>query len=208
MINLNCPACGAEVKFLSKSCIFAVCSYCKSSLVRQDMDLEKIGTMADLQDDLAPLQIGTTGMYEGKCFEVIGRLRIAYDDGYWNEWYALFPDGSEAWLPEAQGFYGMCFPSSPQHIPPSQQLKPGYRLKIGVDPFEVEDVQKVHCIYAEGQLPFEAAQGRAGTSVDLVGYEGNMATIEFAGQDARVYVGKYIDFDDFKFQNLRKIDGW
>jgi hypothetical protein len=110
MITLNCPSCGAHVEFKSKASVFAVCSFCKSTLVRSDMNLEKIGEMADLLDDLTPLQIGTMGVYEGKMFEIVGRLQVSYPEGYWNEWYALFSDSNPCWLAEAQGFYAVCLP--------------------------------------------------------------------------------------------------
>jgi len=46
-------------------------------------------------------------------------------------------------------------------------------------------------------------------SVDLTEEGGSdMATIEYAKNETRAFVGKYRDFDDFQFKNLREIDGW
>jgi hypothetical protein len=73
--------------------------------------------------------------------------------------------------------------------------------------FQVEDIRKVHCIFSEGELPVNAAQGRRSNSVDLVGANQKMATIEYA-DTVRAFVGTYQDFDEFKFDNLRRIDGW
>ncbi|MFN8550968.1 MAG: hypothetical protein U0103_05715 [Candidatus Obscuribacterales bacterium] len=69
MLTLSCPSCGANVDFKSKASLYAVCSFCKSSLVRHDVDLEKIGTVSDLVDDLSPIQIGTTGTFGNDKFE-------------------------------------------------------------------------------------------------------------------------------------------
>jgi hypothetical protein len=74
--------------------------------------------------------------------------------------------------------------------------------------FKVDDIHEVVCKYAEGELPMQAAKGRESVSVDLRGDKGSMATIEYAKDAVRLYIGKYQDFDLFKFKNLRKLDGW
>jgi hypothetical protein len=211
MIKLACPSCGAEVKFQSKASVFAVCSFCKSTLVRQDMNLDVLGKMSDLQDDLTPLQLGTQGQYDGRQFELIGRLKIAYSDGYWNEWYTLFGGEETGWLAEAQGFYAVCFQLETPglYLPPAKRIKPG--LTIDLEPagtFLVEDARDVFCIYSEGELPINAAQGRESFSVDLAGPKDQMATVEYAENSDRIYIGSYQDFDTFNFRNLRTIDGW
>lgn len=209
MLTLSCPSCGANVNFQSKASVFAVCSFCKSSLVRHNVDLEKIGEMADLQDDLTPLQLGTTGHFGNEKFELIGRLRVTYDDGGWNEWFAFFGDGRIAWLAEAQGYYAMCFPHVEVQAPKRDTLRPGKVVELGSKgPFEVDDMRNVNCVFSEGELPVSAMQGRKSLSVDLSDGELGMGTIEYADDAIRIYVGEYKDFDELKFQNLRHIDGW
>lgn len=210
MLTLNCPACGAEVPFQSKASVFAVCSYCQSTLVRSDKDLTVIGKMAELQDELTPLQIGTKGMYEGKPFEIIGRLKVGYSEGFWNEWYALFADGQEGWVAEAQGFFAMCLKAIPSNVPSVYELTPGAEADLRpYGRFIVDDSREAQCIYSEGELPVAAVAGRDSTSVDLSTEDGSrMATIEYAADEWRAFVGKYLDFDEFKFRNLRPLDGW
>lgn len=229
MLSLGCPSCGASVTFHSKASVFAVCSFCKSSLVRHDMDLESIGVMADLQDDYTPFQIGTKGVYESKKFELVGRLRVGYADGAWNEWLAWFEEDNTGWLAEAQGFLAMCFSAQSEQVPSNSAfqgaggsfqdptgLLPGRTMTIKSKSFVVEDMRRVQCIYSEGELPMHAAKGRRSYSVDLTGPAEMMATIEYAEpneadpstRQPRVFVGTYQDFDEFKFTNLRKLDGW
>ncbi len=177
MLTLACPSCGAAEAFRSKASVFAVCSFCKSTLVRQDMDLSAVGKMSELQDDMTPLQIGCQGTYAGKRFELIGRLKVGYSDGFWNEWYALFADGSPGWLAEAQGFYAMCFEVATREIPSSNALTPGTNVRLTAQSvFQVEDIRQVKCLYSEGELPLFATQGRESTSVDLTGPDNGMAT--------------------------------
>lgn len=197
--------------FRTQSSIFAVCSFCKSTLVRQDKDLNLVGKMADLPYDISPLQVGTTGYYQDRKFELVGRLRVAYPDGYWNEWYALFASDHVGWLAEAQGFYALCTPfeGDTSNLPPKFDLRPGQPVDLSpVALFSITDIRRAVCIYSEGELPMQAAEGRASISVDLLAPDERMATIEYADDETRVFTGKYVDFDDFKFQNLREIDGW
>ena len=100
---LNCPSCGAEVTFQSAHTVFTVCKYCQSTLVRKDLKLEDLGKMAQLKDDPTPLQLGTSGKRKGE-FTLIGRVRVEWERGFWNEWYLRFDDGREGWLADAQGF--------------------------------------------------------------------------------------------------------
>ena len=80
-------------------------------IVRHDVDVESIGTMAALPEDMSPLQIGAEGDYQGQRFGIIGRMKIGWEDGVWNEWFILTDTGREGWLAEAQGFYAVCFAS-------------------------------------------------------------------------------------------------
>ena len=209
-MKLGCPACGAEVDFKSRSAVFAVCSYCNSTLVRHDLDLEAIGKMAELPPDMSPLQVGTRGSYDGKRFELLGRLKIAWEDGTWNEWYALFDDGQEGWLAEAMGFFMVSFPKPlPPRLPEGDTLKVGQQLELAPQQrFSVDDLKQATCVGSEGELPFPAPQGRESLSVDLSGPEETFANLEYAADGTRLYMGRYVDFDDLKLSNLRELDGW
>lgn len=208
MIKLSCPSCGAEVEFRSKASVFSVCSFCHSTLVRHDINMEVLGRMSGLQDDLTPLQIGTKGVFDGQPFELIGRLKVGYEDGTWNEWYALSGD-KVGWLAEAQGFYAFCYPVTGIQAPDINRMVPRSPVYIEqVGQMQVEDARNVHCLFSEGELPFNAGLGRKSFSVDLTGSNLAMATVEYAPDETRIFAGRYQDFDDFQFQNLREIDGW
>jgi hypothetical protein len=69
--------------------------------------------MAALPPDLSPLQIGTHGEFDGLAFTLLGRVRFAYDEGSWNEWFALFSDNRYGWVAEAQGFFMVSFEYAP-----------------------------------------------------------------------------------------------
>ena len=93
MKTAHCPSCGASVEFRSAASIYAVCAYCRSTLLRDGEALKNLGLMAELMDDPSRIQIGTAGVFRGQGFGVIGRIQLASDGALWNEWHILLDDG-------------------------------------------------------------------------------------------------------------------
>src|SRR5215207_847904 len=89
-----CPACGAPVEFRSAQSTHAICSFCRSTVVRDGDKLSRVGKMAELFDDHSPLQLMASGRWEGKAFTLVGRLQYKGDTGTWTEWNALLGDGT------------------------------------------------------------------------------------------------------------------
>lgn len=209
-MKLSCPSCGADVEFKSRSSVFGVCPFCASTLVRHDVNLETLGKMADLPPDMSPLQIGTRGRFGPSSFEIVGRLKVKWAEGSWNEWFALLDDGREGWLGEFQGFYTMSFPvDGAGSLPPVEKLRAGTPVVIGKTSYQVDDIRPVVCEGSEGELPFKAVKGRKSVSVDLGGQGEKFATLDYSDDEGVLFFeGRYVDFDDFKFQALREIDGW
>jgi hypothetical protein len=210
MTQLPCPACGGTVRFQSRISVFAVCPYCAQMLVRRDLDIEAIGKMALLQDEMTPLQVGPGGFFEGRRFTLLGRIKQQWSGGNWNEWYALFDDGRIGWLAEAQGFLMMSFDisGSGAALPPRHPLQPGQAIKLENAAYKVDDIKEVMCAGSEGELPFRAPKGRHSTSVDLTGAGETFACLEYSEEGTRAFAGKYVEFESLKLQNLRALDGW
>ncbi|MCY7314884.1 MAG: hypothetical protein LH480_04500 [Rubrivivax sp.] len=76
-----CPNCGAAVEFASAASASAVCSFCRSTLVRDGDALRRIGISAELFDDHSPLQLGVRGTRQGLGFTLVGRLQYGYQSG-------------------------------------------------------------------------------------------------------------------------------
>lgn len=216
-MKLSCPACGAEVKFKSTTSVFGVCSFCNSTLVRHDLNLETLGKMAPMPQDLSPLQLGTTGVYKGGRFEIVGRQRIAWQSGAWNEWFLHFDktfriagtETQDAWLSDAQGFYMLSFQVFDQKMMPKfEQIKVGASFEFNGVNFTVDDVREVTCIASQGELPTKSVQGRKSTSVDFLGDGEEFANADYSPEGNRLFIGSYLEFEQFKFSNLRQIDGW
>jgi Domain of unknown function (DUF4178) len=210
MLKIPCSSCGAPVEFFSKAAVFAVCAHCNSTLLRHDLDVQHIGQMAVLQDDFSPIQIRTVGFFQGERFEVIGRIQKKWDAGTWNEWYLYFDGIKEGWLAEAQGFYMVSFPInlSINELPKREDVIVGQSISINSQQYTVDDIKDVTCSFSQGELPIKALQGRASTSIDLSGQSGAFACIDYSEDGVALYTGAYQEFNEFKFSNLREIDGW
>jgi hypothetical protein len=206
-MKFNCPSCGAEVVFKSRFSIMGVCEYCSSTIVRHDQNLEDMGKMSEIGEDMSPLQIGSTGIYEKKSFEIIGRQKAIYNNGSWNEWYIIFGDGKEGWLAEAQGFYMVSFEKEDHKFRYSDQ-KPGEVVTIGNVKFFIDDIKEIVYKGVEGELPKTTFFDSKATSIDLSAPNNEFCNVLIQSDKTYMYLGKYIDFDDLKFKNLRELDGW
>ncbi len=221
MKKFNCPSCGAEVTFLSNISVYAVCPYCNSMIVRHDLDVESIGTMAALPDDMSPFQIGTEGYYLGMHFTLAGRIKVGWEDGSWNEWFMNSDDGRKGWLAEAQGFYAVCYEVEPPPLDFAvQAIKSqksgqqrdnnfiGSHLIINNQKLKVVDSKRCKCIGSEGELPFAAPKDRLTISVDLLGSRGEFGCVEIETGKMRAFTGRYVDWKELRCSNFRQFDGW
>ncbi len=207
-MKANCPSCGAEVQFKSSVSVFTVCEFCKSMIVRHDMDLESLGKMAQLPDDISPLQIGSRGKYRNTVFEIIGRLKVAWSDGYWNEWFLLFENGKNGWLAEAMGFFMISSEvKATDRVPKLADLEVGRAYALApTQRYFVDDIKETVCIGSEGELPFKGLRGRKAVSVDLSDYGGEFVNIEYSEpDDVRLYAGRYVEFEELDLSNLRDL---
>src|SRR5438876_2228599 len=151
----NCPNCAAKVVFRWSSSVQTVREYCKSILVRTDVDLKKVGQVADLPPDSSPIQINTEGIYRNKSFVVVGRILYEYDQGGWNEWHVMMNDGTSAWLSDAQNEYAVSSPAKAQNLPAASQVQVGQQCNWNNQRYTVSAITPAHYRGVEGELPFQ-----------------------------------------------------
>ncbi len=205
----NCPGCGAPVTFRWSSAVQTTCDYCHSILVRTDVDLKRVGVVADLPPDSSPIQIGTEGIYQNRSFVVIGRIMYEYNLGGWNEWHLVYNDGSNGWLSDAQLEYDLSWQAyPPEPLPTRDHLAPGRPFIFENRNFEVTSITQAHYKGVQGELPFEYWNKADITFADLRSEESDFATIDYSEAPPLLFLGRAVEFDDLHFRNLRLFEGW
>jgi hypothetical protein len=177
-------------------------------VVRSDVSVEAIGTMASLPDDISPLWIGTSLIIDDSAYVVLGRIRMYWPDGAWNEWFV--DDGERpAWLVEAQGFFSIAFPRPmPSILVGAPWPVLGATIDLEGTPYRVSDLKEATCRGSEGELPFAAPSGRVVRYADLNSPSGGFASLEDSDEGRRFFSGVNVHFDDLCFSHLRPVEGW
>ena len=204
----NCPNCGAKIVFQWSSSVQTVCTYCKSILVRTDVDLKKVGQVADLPPDSSPIQLNTEGIYHGKAFVVGGRILYEYEQGGWNEWHVVMNDGSSAWLSDAQAEYAISFSIPGQRLPPVSDIQVGQHYNWKDQTYTITVITTARYRGVEGELPFQYWDKDDVTFADLRSQTGKFATLDYSDDQPALYLGEFVEFDDLKLKNLRQLEGW
>jgi ribosomal protein S27AE len=203
-----CPGCGAPVEFASAASASAVCSFCRSTLVREGEALRRIGVVSELFDDHSPLQLGASGRHQGANFTLVGRLQYRYAAGTWNEWHALFDGeaGKSAWLSEDNGAYVMAFDQPPLQPPPAwDALQVGQRVLISGEAWRVASRIQASLIAAEGELPRPPRLDGSFPVADLRMENGSVGTLDgqVSGQP-QWSIGQRVGLADLQLRGLKE----
>jgi Domain of unknown function (DUF4178) len=208
-----CPGCGAPVDFASAASTSAVCSFCRSTLLREGEALRRIGVSAELFDDHSPLQLGASGQRQGLGFTLVGRLQYGYDGGTWNEWHALFDNGTgvqrSAWLSEDNGAYVIAFDTPlPADAPAIDNLasaqSAGQRVTADGRAWDVASVVRAKLIAAQGELPSPPKLQGEFTVVDLRNPAGEVGTLDnIDPAQTHWSVGRSVTLTELKMQGLK-----
>jgi hypothetical protein len=225
-VEAQCPRCGATVRFLWAGAIAAVCAFCRSTVVRRDLDVERIGELAPPAEDYSPLQLEVRGKWKGSSFAVVGRLQLEIPDrAHWNEWFVAFSDGRAGWLADPQG---QCFITFGVPLkgdaPPYADLQPGKRYELNGRAYTVLEVGEARCTGGEGQLPFAVGEGYVYRFADLRTPSRAFATLDYpraaegapvsvsgGGSDParpQLYTGEAVELRELSCDGLRDFEGW
>jgi hypothetical protein len=204
----TCPNCGAKVVFRWSSSIQTVCEYCKSVLVRTDVDLQKVGQISDAMPGSSPIQLNTEGIYGGKAFVVIGRILYEYSQGAWNEWHVVMNDGTNAWLSDAQGEYAVSTLRTGEQLPPRTQLQVGQQRAWKNKNYTLTVITEARYAGIEGELAFQTWNKKQATFADFRTEDSHFATLDYSDTEPALYLGEFMEFDDLHLKNLRSFEGW
>lgn len=207
--NALCPGCGAPVSFLWSSAVQTACPYCKAIIIRHDVDLEKVGTVADLPPDASPIQLRTEGIFEGKAFSVVGRIAYAWDQGRWNEWHIVFNDGGTGWLSDAQAEYAVSFlVEQPGALPSAADIRRGQQFEFQGAPYFATTLTRARYEGFEGDLPFTTKDRSEILFADLRTADGRFGTIDYSETPPMLFLGRSVTFEELTMKGLREFEGW
>lgn len=207
MQQVSCPGCGAPVQFKSAASVMAVCEFCKTTLLKDADSVRSLGKMSEVLEDYSPLQIGTSGQFAQRGFSLIGRIQLKYADGYWNEWYALFDDGSNGWLSDASGQYTMTFAKATDvALPLFERLVPGHVMSLSGQVYATADARTAQCTAGQGELPFKVGQGWVAKVADFRSGDRFLSLDYSEAGPPKVFIGQAVQLADLKPQLLRDPD--
>lgn len=208
-VQANCPACGAPVTFMWSSAVQTACPYCKAILVRHDVNIEKVGEVADLPRDASPIQILTEGIFDNRRFMVIGRIVYEWEQGGWNEWHIAFDDGRSGWLSDAQAEYAVSFQVAPQGpLPSVDEVRRGLAVQWGGLNYIITHRTEAAYVGFEGELPFRTTDRARMVFADLRTPDARFGTIDYSEDAPLLFMGRQVDFDELQLRNLRMFEGW
>lgn len=200
-----CPGCGAPVEFRSAQSAYAVCSYCRSTIVRDGDVLSRTGKMAEVFEDYSPLQIGAAGQWEGRAFTLVGRLQYRGETGTWTEWHAVLDEGTSAVLAEDNGSYVFSTPTElGREAPPAANLRVGATTSVAGKPFSVASNVQVALISAQGELPKLPPLGQRFAMVELRGSTGEVVSIDYGAQPPALTRGVAVQLEGLRMTGLRE----
>lgn len=189
------------------------CSFCQSMVVRRDMNLEDLGKNSAVIEDMSVIQLGTRGVYNKTSFQVLGRVQLQWDGGYWNEWFVDFENGSTAWLAEAQGSLMITFIDPRfKKFPRRQDFKVGQSLQMSnLRYYHIKDIRTATIKSTMGEIPHLLKPGQERTIIDLSSEEGGFASLDYDTSDRTepiCYLGTWETVQTLKLSSLREFDGW
>ena len=195
---LNCPSCGGPVELANRFVKMVVCNYCGNALAVDNKKLDPTGKTAALVDYPTRFRTGLTCRLRGQKFQILGRVRLEDEDGYWDEWYIQFDDGSVAWLEEEEGELTLSRKQKlTTEVPDFQKARVGTRVTINNHPFFITERCTARIAGAEGQIFYRVHVNQQVRFLDgNIG--GKLAAVEYGEDQIEFTVGEIIPMNEIE----------
>lgn len=215
----ECSNCRKQLVFKTEKSNCLICSGCQTINYRLALP-EKAGPVAEkVKEDMSILRVGSTGVYGGKKFEVIGRIQYFFQDGYRNHWNLIFSNNESAWLGDWAGNYSIFQEINGRYTDRFRQAAPGKKIELLKIDYEVEKLDEHRLTFAEGEFPDHNLEEKNFITIHLTHPTGAMALANIydkkkadsAGVFTNVletYSGNYVELSALNLQNLRLHDEW
>ena len=196
--EVKCPNCGAPIKLKSalRSKV-VICEYCNAEISLEGDIGIKVGerTRHEYPTRLA-VKLGQIASFEGKRFELVGRIVYEFDDDedidYWEEFLFLADDGEYIWLEcDCDGFtkYREFRPKRP--INP-RTLSPGQSIELDDKTGTVKEIGPAKIAFFEGELTWKVKLDSSVMYVDIEFSTGETGSIEYTDKELEFFIGRSI----------------
>lgn len=200
-LDLQCPNCGGVSKRANRFVKTLICPYCDQTIAVESDGASLVGPAVTLQDLWTELKVGASGEREGTPFTIFGRVRYRYDEGWWDEWYVVGADGTEAWLQEDEGDLTWLAEAGAAPSARPDEARVGSRWSVGGRSLYVTEKRAATIQGFEGQVPRDVRPGQQLVYVD--GHDnGTAMSVEFVGGAAELFVGTEIAVDDLQLRGV------
>lgn len=205
----SCPNCGAPIAFRWAQAVQTTCDFCKSVLVRQGLDLTRVGKQAQFPVTGSPIQLGMQARWGGDTLLVVGRLTYQWSRGRWNEWYCRVSDGSSAWLSDAQLDYAVTVEvPAGVALPDPSTLSVGDTVSTDRGDYQVSSLTQAQYVGTEGELPFTTTDRALCWFADLRDAKGGFATLDGSESPPLLFRGEYVSWTHLAPTGAREFAGW
>ena len=153
--ELTCQSCGAPIAIENQFIRSVTCKFCGAAyLVTGGEGLDQRGKSASLGDYPSRLRVGQGGTIRGRRFTVLGRVRYAYDEGFWEEWQIAWADGQPpSWLEEDEGYWTLYTRERIRSaIPEFDAVRVGATIKVNTHDVFITEKRRARMIGSEGQF--------------------------------------------------------
>ncbi len=198
--EFDCPACGAPLVLESRYSTTAVCKYCgqTSHISAGTLTLGKKAALLTAARSI--FKVGASGDIAGREFKVLGRIRYAYEDGVWDEWYLEYADGAAVWLQEDEGAF-TAFQKAPItfEVPPFEKLRVGTNVLLGDKKFFITEKSEAAVQGAEGELRFRVEPGSRICYADGSS-AGQLASLEYTPDEIELCIGQAVPVESVRIR--------
>ena len=213
LLGSSCSCAGCSAMFQAKipTPFDYVCPVCFTDNRFSPGFSTNMGRTEGIVEDLTPLFVGAKCEWKNMPYEVIGRLRIEYEEGYYrNQWILSDPQYHLKWLLESVGMYALVDFYSVKLTPETLKGRDvGTSFPVNNLHFYFDAIAEINSFTREGQTPFIGELRKGTLSLDLSTSDNGWAIIDvFSQTNSHAYFGEVVELVDLKFEKLRNLDGW
>ena len=203
--RLNCPQCGDVLNMNIKYSKLTRCNSCKSTIFLEDDALKNLGLMNLLSDEPSPLKLQQKFRYEEKEYLPIGKIRYAYELGFWEEWFVIDSNEKPYWISVDEGNlilekkYELEKSEIEQLIKKSRLSR---TVTIQGKKYRITEKDEGICQGFEGELSRAIKIGTKLSYLHLTSLEDNWhITLEEEEGDYVAYIGRWLDIYELELNN-------